>query len=156
MAPKKGILKRISSHFFVRPSSSDEDGGKKTMTWDEMNIIATLHPTDKTYGHMKIDEPKTPYYPEEEEIAGSSRNTDVAVDQLISRMGLLENIPGISNLFPSQNASEEEEEELSPEEKEKKRVFEQKRKMIYTEGKNLKLARELIAREEQEEQEDSD
>ncbi|RWS06134.1 hypothetical protein B4U79_11866 [Dinothrombium tinctorium] len=55
--PAKGILKTSSSfdqHEVHQKSQAD-------IKWDEMNILQTLHPPDKDYGLMKIEEPKTPY-----------------------------------------------------------------------------------------------
>ncbi|XP_069692914.1 protein phosphatase inhibitor 2-like [Periplaneta americana] len=138
--PTKGILK--SSTSFERPDSALKRKQKETK-WDEMNIIATLHPPDKDYGHMKIDEPKTPYTYEigEEETDGLDANL------LAEKIKLSGNEPPKAFARGSGSESESSDEETS-EERAKRKVFESKRKAHYNEYYAVKLARKLMHDEE--------
>uniref|UniRef100_A0A671FQP4 Protein phosphatase 1 regulatory inhibitor subunit 2 n=1 Tax=Rhinolophus ferrumequinum TaxID=59479 RepID=A0A671FQP4_RHIFE len=55
-----------------------------------------------------------------------------------------------------QESSEDEDSDLSPEEQEKKRQFEMKRKLHYNEGLNIKLARQLISKDLNDDEEDEE
>ena len=69
--PMKGILKKHDScdhpggecagHKSPSTPPPSKQESHKEMKFDEMNILMTHHPEGKTYGHMKIDEPKTPF-----------------------------------------------------------------------------------------------
>uniref|UniRef100_A0A1A8NL68 Protein phosphatase 1, regulatory (Inhibitor) subunit 2 n=1 Tax=Nothobranchius rachovii TaxID=451742 RepID=A0A1A8NL68_9TELE len=180
--PIKGILKNKNSARNVTslpeqlpeenvehspPVLSEDDHQKKSAKWDEMNILATYHPADKDYGLMKIDEPSTPYNrmvgddDDEGTHSDSDGRSGLAADDLASKLVAAE---GEEPRFMKEEeeeeveeSSEEEEEELTPEEQAKKKQFQMMRKMHYNEGLNIKLARQLIAKElEEDEDEDED
>ncbi|KAG9330644.1 hypothetical protein JZ751_023440 [Albula glossodonta] len=128
-----------------------------------MNILATYHPADKDYGLMKIDEPSTPYNrllggEDEEGLSDSDSNPALTPDDLARKLAAAE---GVQPRFmkeeeEEEESSEEEEEQLSPEEQAKKKHFQMMRKMHYNEGMNIKMARQLIASELQEEEDEDE
>lgn len=148
--PAKGILKTSSSFDHAETNKNAQD-----IKWDEMNILQTLHPPDKDYGHMKIDEPKTPYsYYEEnagEETAPGQDTLDAEL--LAKKINLSAKTP--PKALIEAESEEEEEEEETEEERAQRTAFEYKRKMHYNEFYAVKLARKLLAEEcEEEEEED--
>nr|XP_020452469.1 protein phosphatase inhibitor 2 [Monopterus albus] len=171
----KGILKNKNSDSNVKSLPEDvpaedleqapgltEDDQKKSQKWDEMNILATYHPADKDYGLMKIDEPSTPYNrmvgddDDDGALSDSDGHSGLPADDLASKLVAAEGSePRFMKEEEESSEEEEEEEELTPEEQAKKKHFQMMRKMHYNEGLNIKLARQLIARE-LEDDEDAD
>ncbi|XP_015111348.1 protein phosphatase inhibitor 2 [Diachasma alloeum] len=140
--PSKGILKTSSSfdsHEAPRPN--------KETKWDEMNIIATLHPADKDYGHMKIEEPKTPYNYE----GFDNKHEDDELDSSV----ITDKLAKSSKPKIFEELSDEEDEE-TPEEREKRKAFEAKRRGHYREWEAVQLARKKLLEEDEDEDDEGE
>ncbi|XP_037074514.1 protein phosphatase inhibitor 2-like [Pollicipes pollicipes] len=144
-APKKGILKNSTSF-----DKNERKSSLKETKWDEMNIIATFHPADKDYGHMKIEEPKTPfnYVCAQEDALDGGVDSDVLAQKI--RLGA-DQLP--KAMEQVEEESDEDLESLTEEERETRRKFEAKRKSHYNEFYAVKLARQLMEKDEEEEEE---
>lgn len=149
--PSKGILKSSSS--FEKPDAPKRK--HKETKWDEMNIIATLHPADKDYGHMKIEEPKTPYNWDVGDASGDEPDgLDAKLLAEKIRLGAERPPKGLTHSSDEEEDSEdEEEEEETPERRAQRQHFESKRKAHYNEYYAVKLARKLMESEVEEETE---
>ncbi|VDK63158.1 unnamed protein product [Onchocerca ochengi] len=151
LKPKKSILKQPSAEESKRIA---EDRAH----FDEMNIIATHHPADKDYGHMKIEEPKTPYHgysdsEDDADIHATKAPRRVSLVGAVDPVKLAESIEAGTSIQPSclgKNLPDDDSEiELTPEQIAHKCEFEKKRKMHYNEGAALLRARELLAKDEE-------
>ncbi|XP_060557111.1 protein phosphatase inhibitor 2-like isoform X2 [Ruditapes philippinarum] len=161
--PRKGILKTSTSF-----DGNDHHPRNKEMTWDEMNIIATHHPPDKDYGHMKIDEPPTPYSKcsdledEDDETTGERRGsvsdkTKLDAKSLSSRLEDIEAPTRQRRVSTEEDdSSDEEDEELTEEDREHRKKFEQKRKIHYNEFQAVKLAKQLMEEEDDDDDEEDE
>uniref|UniRef100_A0AC34R3A5 Protein phosphatase inhibitor 2 n=1 Tax=Panagrolaimus sp. JU765 TaxID=591449 RepID=A0AC34R3A5_9BILA len=132
LQPKKSILKnRVNSIEDKQQEKQAADDAKAH--FDEMNILATYHPADKDYGHMKIDEPKTPYHLSDTEDDGAS--TSSQGKRRVSLVGLEKSVEeGLSHSHekPShQEVHDDSDEDISEEEKKRRREFLEKRKKHY-------------------------
>lgn len=131
--PMKGILKASGSfeyHDQRRQSTQD-------IKWDEQNILATYHPADKDYGHMKIEEPKTPYSYEadetDEEIV--ARHEAIDLEELAEKLGDAER--------PRSPIDRDTPDEMLTEaERIRRKSFEEKRRKHYNEFEAVRKMRE--------------
>lgn len=124
--------KNIKRKSILKSTSTQEAGlatCKKSTTFDEENIIKTLHPKGKDYGNQSIAEPKTPF---ERHIASDkSKPVDPAI--LHAKLVDLEK----QQLLEKQSS-------LS---------FAAKRKLHYDEFKSIEMAKLLLSQEENDDDE---
>lgn len=123
--PSKGILKTSRS---VDGSEGNPSTSKrsKEQRFDEVNIMETFHPADKDYGHMKVEEPKTPY---SEAVDDAEANDELDANLLAAKLAA-----SMNKLPKCMESCDSDEDMDEPEDVRQRRIdFERKRKMHYNE-----------------------
>lgn len=133
--PCKGILKSSS---FDKQSANN----RKSAKFDELNVLQTYHPPDKDYGHMKVDEPKTPYNYLNPELA---EQDELDASLLAEKLKVAQETVRRASIHAEE--SDDEDAPETEEQRQKRLEFEERRKLHYNEASAIKLARKLIEEE---------
>ncbi|KAG7311957.1 hypothetical protein JYU34_001382 [Plutella xylostella] len=136
-----GILKTNKGSGPSQPASTSKRSSKQ-QRFDEDNIKQTYHPVDKDYGHIKVDEPPTPF----SEMEDGSRPPEDELDANILAAKLQASMNKGPRVLESSSSSDSD--DMSEEERQRRRAerkeFERRRKMHYNEGQVLKHSSNLI------------
>eukprot|EP01147_Barroeca_monosierra_P010218 gene10219-2375_t len=123
--------------------SGRQERKRESVKWDEDNIRETFHPADKDYGHIKIDEPNTPYEP--------PLDMDDEDDFPDLDLGGYE---AVASFVPSHSSDLPEDEFENEQTQTKSHInFVKKRKNHYNMREAMRKARQLLQEEEEEEEE---
>lgn len=105
-------------------------------------MLQTYHPPNKDYGHMKVDEPKTPYNYVDPALAEAD---ELDANELVEKLKVAQEVVRRASIHCEDSSDDDKPE--TEEEKAKRLEFENRRKMHYNEASAIKLARKLIEEE---------
>ncbi|KAG8508032.1 Protein phosphatase inhibitor 2 [Galemys pyrenaicus] len=162
--PIKGILKNkggsvassVAGPAQQTSGAIPERQRKKSQKWDESSILATYRPAYGDHDLMKISEPSLPYpgMQDDSEDGVSDLETKEVMNRDISAKKLAAtdtSEPAYQTKGLEHRAAHTTSQAILRQEKQ--REFEMKRKLHYNEGLNIKLARQLISTDFQNEEE---
>ncbi|CAD7681998.1 unnamed protein product [Nyctereutes procyonoides] len=164
--PIKGILKNKSSTASSVAASSPQSGGniqevqrKKSQKWDESNILATHRPAYRDYDLMKINEPSSPHFSQQD--YGEDPATDLDAKGTMSPDTVAKKLAASGTSQRSGQVGEPDSDGAHSSKTffdalEKQLQFEMKRKLHHNEGLNIQLARQLISNDLQHEKDEDD
>jgi len=144
----KGILKSSS---FDKQFGAGSSNNRKSAKFDELNVLQTYHPPNKDYGHMKVDEPKTPFNYVDPALAEAD---ELDANELAEKLKVAQEVVRRASIHCEDSSDDDQPE--TDEEKAKRIEFENRRKLHYNEASAMKLARKLIEEEKEEDDDDAE